>query len=124
MDAVVHALIDRLPSSVDAIAPGWRAAHLPGLPYPGLVADTGAAAPGRVYRDLTPSEWAVLDAFENPDYVVEVIELDGGGRAFAYVWPFEARDAVWATSSLSDEEAGAYLERCAAWRTRYESRAT
>ena len=120
MDAVVHALIDRVPESEDAAAPGWRAARLPGLSYPGLVADAAATATGRVYRDLDAREWAVLDAFENPDYTVEVVELQSGRRAFAYVWPYKARDDDWTVSSLDDEEADAYLTRCAAWRARHE----
>ena len=120
MDAVVHALVDRVPESEDAAAPGWRAARLPGLPYPGLVADADAMAMGRVYIDLDAREWAVLDAFENPDYTVEVVELLSGRRAFAYVWPHQSGDDDWTVSSLDDEEADAYITRCAAWRTRYE----
>lgn len=121
MEAVVRTLIDRVPESEETSAPGWRAARLPDLPYPGLVADTSSAAPGRVYVDLTDREWAVLDAFEDPEYTISVVELRSGRRALAYVWPHDALTTTWTATSLDAAETGAYLEGCAAWRARFES---
>lgn len=48
VDAVVAALIDRVPEYEVTAAPGYRVARLPGKPYPGLVHDESAEAPGRI----------------------------------------------------------------------------
>ena len=122
LDDVVRTLIDRVPASEHTSAPGWRAARLPDLPYPGLVRDSEAEAPGRVYTDLTDTEWNVLDAFEDPTYSVEVVRLRSDRASLAYVWPDEALADVWSTDSLAGDEMQAYLERCARWRARFESR--
>jgi len=120
LDVVVATLMDRVPSSEVTSAPGWRAARLPGLPYPGLVADDAADAPGRVYTDLSDDEWAILDAFENPTYDVAVVELRSGRCGLAYVWPDESLPATWTVESLAGEGLQSYLERCASWRTRHD----
>jgi hypothetical protein len=115
-------LIDRVPAGQETSAPGWRAARLPDLPYPGLVRDSAAEAPGRVYTDLTETEWMVLDAFEDPTYSVEVVRLRSDRASLAYVWPAEALPDIWSTDSLVGDEMRAYLDRCANWRARFESR--
>lgn len=120
LDDVVRTLIDRVPESVQTSAPGWRVAHLPDLPYPGLVADPTSEAVGRVYSDLSEHELVVLDAFENPTYVVEPVDLRTGRRGLAYAWPDRALPGVWTLATLDDEATRAYLDRVAAWRDRYE----
>ncbi|MHC1561807.1 gamma-glutamylcyclotransferase family protein [Actinomycetospora sp. C-140] len=122
LDDVVRALIDRVPDHVETSAAGWRAARLPELPYPGLVADESAEAPGRVYTDLSDAEWSVLDAFENPTYVVAPLIVRHGRTALAYVWPEESLPSTWTTASLDPDGLGAYLQRCRAWRSRFEER--
>lgn len=120
LDDVVRALIERVPAYQDTSAPGWRAARLPGLPYPGLVADESAEAPGRVYTDLSDAEWTVLDAFEDPTYVVTPVVVRHERTALAYVWPNDSLPGTWATDSLVDDELELYLRRCLAWRARFE----
>lgn len=122
LDDVIRTLIDRVPASQDTSAPGWRAARLSGLPYPGLIADHEGEAPGRVYTDLSEDEWAVLDAFEDPRYVVRPVKLHQGRRALAYVWPGEALAQSWAVNSLDGDDMEAYLQRCQTWRGRFEER--
>ena len=122
LDDVVRALIDRVPAGELSSAPGWRAARLPGLPYPGLVRDPPAEAPGRVYADLTEAEWEVLDAFEDPTYTVEPVRLSSDRTSLAYVWPDEALPESWRRGSLEGAEMEAYLDRCARWRARWEGR--
>ena len=87
LDPVISALLDRVPPSRSVRAPGWRAAGLPGLPYPGLVpqrsempsaAGGGSGAPGRLYLDLGARDWAILDAFENPEYEIGLVTLEHG----------------------------------------------
>ncbi|GAA4759105.1 gamma-glutamylcyclotransferase family protein [Actinomycetospora chibensis] len=122
VDKVVRALIDRVPAHEDTSAPGWRAARLPELPYPGLVADKSAEAPGRVYTDLNNAEWSLLDAFEDPTYIVTTVGLRDGHRALAYVWPNETLDQNWSAASLDSNDLAVYLTRCRAWRARFEAR--
>lgn len=122
-DDVVRTLIDRVPAAQEVSAPGWRAAHLPDLPYPGLVRDDDAEARGRVYTDLTEDEWGVFDAFEDPTYVVEPVHLSSGRAGLAYVWPNEVLPDSWRPGALEGADRQAYLERCARWRSRWEARA-
>jgi hypothetical protein len=144
--AVMGALLDRTPPSVTGTCPGWRAAGLEGLPYPGLVrhhvpagAGASSGAPGRLYMDLTDHEWQVLDAFENPGYEVAVVDVDvdvgmdsgtqaeAGGfvtkAALAYRWP--RLDTVlphdWTLKSMDDETMEEYLEGCVTWRKEWEA---
>jgi gamma-glutamylcyclotransferase (GGCT)/AIG2-like uncharacterized protein YtfP len=122
LDEVVRALIDRVPAHVETSAAGWRAARLPELPYPGLVADESAEAPGRVYTDLSDAEWAVLDAFEDPTYIVAPLVVSHGRTALAYVWPNDSLPSTWTITSLDRGGLDAYLQRCRDWRTRFEER--
>jgi gamma-glutamylcyclotransferase (GGCT)/AIG2-like uncharacterized protein YtfP len=124
LDDVVRTLIDRVPASGPVTAPGWRAAQLPERPYPGLVADSSAEAPGRVYKDLTEREWATLDAFEDPAYLLTALDLDNGRRGLAYVWPDDPLPGTWTVDSLDPAGIRAYLDRCQAWRDRYDAART
>src|ERR1700759_5499341 len=65
---VVEALLGRRPLVTPAVAPGWRAARLPGRPYPGLVPAAGGQAAGGALLGLTAAEWARPDRWEgDPD---------------------------------------------------------
>ncbi|KAK4162024.1 hypothetical protein QBC43DRAFT_322710 [Cladorrhinum sp. PSN259] len=126
IDAVMHALLDRVPPSEQITAPGWRAAGLPDLPYPGLVPDQSSGAPGapgRLYHDLTEREWALLDAFENPKYTLESVLLANGSTALAYVWPAEppALAATWTPDSIGPDGMEEYLAMCVEWRQEWEA---
>ncbi|ROV95319.1 hypothetical protein VSDG_05997 [Cytospora chrysosperma] len=122
VDAVMAALIDRIPEYEIATAPGYRAAHLPGKPYPGLVRDPSAEAPGRIYRGLSAQEWAVLDAWENPVYEVQAVALSGGEKALAYVWTVDLLKGapIWTTDFMTTSVLKDYLEMTRAWREEYE----
>jgi gamma-glutamylcyclotransferase (GGCT)/AIG2-like uncharacterized protein YtfP len=120
LDKVVTALIDRVPAHEATTARGWRVAQLPDRVYPGLVPAEHGEAAGRLYLDLTPTEWSTLDAFEDPMYDLVEIELASGGRALTYVWPQDDLRTTWQLDRLIDDELHAYLRRCAAWRRRYE----
>lgn len=92
---VVRLLLGRVPGSVPARAPGWRVRALPGVVYPGLVAEPGAEASGRLLTDLTAAEIEVLDAYEDDAYALDLLALDGGRRGWAYIWPEETADRDW-----------------------------
>ncbi|KAK0737500.1 hypothetical protein B0T21DRAFT_410949 [Apiosordaria backusii] len=123
IDAVMHALLGRVPPSTTTTAPGWRAAGLPDLPYPGLIADPTSNAPGRVYNDLTEREWAILDAFENPKYDIARIELaNNASEALAYVWPAEppALTTTWTVDCIDTERMEDYIAMCVEFRQEWE----
>ncbi|MEU6612135.1 gamma-glutamylcyclotransferase family protein, partial [Streptomyces shenzhenensis] len=68
-DAVLTALLGRIPERAPASAPGYRAAALEGCVYPGLVIHTfTGSVPGVILTDLTDEEWRILDAFEDERY--------------------------------------------------------
>ncbi|MGH2775282.1 MAG: gamma-glutamylcyclotransferase family protein [Actinomycetota bacterium] len=122
LDQVISTLIDRVPAHEPVTAQGWRVARLPDRPYPGLVPDHGQAS-GRLYTDLTDTEWATLDAFEDPTYTLIAIEVLPGPRpALAYTWPDEHLPGAWTLDGFSATDLTLYLERCGVWRQRYEQK--
>jgi gamma-glutamylcyclotransferase (GGCT)/AIG2-like uncharacterized protein YtfP len=113
-DAVLEALIGRIPQRVSSSAPGWRAASLEGRVYPGLVAAPGSAAPGALLTDLSRREWAILDAFEDDRYDLREVSLTSGGRGLAYIWPDgEVRDEDWDAEQFRARHLQEYAARCA-----------
>ena len=123
LDDVVNALIGRIPHYQYAVAPGWRVVRLPQRVYPGLVPGKGEA-PGKVFTDLTGTEWSTLDAFEDSAYTLAAVrvllpfELD----ALSYIWPGEHIDETWSATDFGRDELIDYLDRCRSWRHRYERR--
>ncbi|MER5210929.1 gamma-glutamylcyclotransferase family protein [Streptomyces sp. NPDC002838] len=113
-DAVLEALIGRIPQRVSASAPGWRAASLEGRVYPGLVAAPSSAAPGVLLTDLSRREWTILDAFEDDRYDLREVTLTSGGRGLAYIWPDgEVRDEDWDAEQFRARHLQEYAARCA-----------
>ncbi|MFF7705443.1 gamma-glutamylcyclotransferase family protein [Streptomyces lydicus] len=113
-DAVLQALLGRVPKRAPASAPGWRAAALEGRVYPGLIAAPDAAAPGLLLTDLSRREWAILDAFEDDRYDLREVELTSGGRGLAYVWPDgDVRDEDWNADQFTTRHLQEYAARCA-----------
>ncbi|MFJ2441059.1 MULTISPECIES: gamma-glutamylcyclotransferase family protein [unclassified Streptomyces] len=112
-DAVLEALLGRIPQRVRANAPGWRAAALEGRVYPGLVAADTAAAPGLLLTDLSRREWAILDAFEDDRYDLREVELASGERGLAYVWPdSDVREDDWDATQFEVRHLREYAARC------------
>ncbi len=113
-DAVLKALLGRVPASNPASAPEWRAAALEGRVYPGLVAAPGATAAGLLLTDLTDQEWRLLDAFEDDRYDLREVALSTGDRGLAYLWPSgETRPENWDPAEFKELHLPAYAERCA-----------
>jgi len=127
LDDVVNALLGRIPHYQHAIAPGWQVVCLPQKVYPGLVPGQGEAA-GKVFTDLTDTEWATLDAFEDPAYTLAAvrvllsteIEMD----ALSYVWQGDHIDQPWSASNFGRDKLANYLNRCRNWRQGYEQRSS
>ncbi|MFG3126678.1 gamma-glutamylcyclotransferase family protein [Streptomyces tendae] len=113
-DAVLEALIGRIPQRVSGRAPGWRAASLEGRVYPGLVAAPGSAAPGVLFTDLSRREWTILDAFEDDRYDLREVTLASGGRGLAYIWPDgEVLEEDWDAEQFRTYHLEEYAARCA-----------
>lgn len=113
-DAVLEALLGRIPKRATASAPGWRAAALEGRVYPGLVASPGYAAPGLRLTDLSRREWGILDAFEDDRYDLREVDLTSGGRGLAYVWPDgDVRGENWDAEQFKALHLQEYAARCA-----------
>jgi gamma-glutamylcyclotransferase (GGCT)/AIG2-like uncharacterized protein YtfP len=118
---VLFALIDRVPDHDPATVEGWRVAPLPERVYPGLVPDE-TTAHGYLLTGLTPEEWRVLDAFEDPVYGLKRLDLVDGRHGWAYVCNPEAtvEPGTWSAEEFEQQHLPAYVERCAAWRQRHE----
>jgi gamma-glutamylcyclotransferase (GGCT)/AIG2-like uncharacterized protein YtfP len=113
-DAVLEALLGRIPPRTTASAPGWRAASLEGRLYPGLVTSLGGTAAGLLLTDLSNEEWAILDAFEDNRYDLRKIDLSSGHQGWAYVWPGgEVRAENWDADAFAARHLQQYAARCA-----------
>ncbi|MFF4448210.1 gamma-glutamylcyclotransferase family protein [Streptomyces sp. NPDC001502] len=113
-DAVLHALLSRVPERQPDSAPGWRTAALAGRQYPGLVAAADAVAPGLLLNDLTLTDWDILDAFEDTLYDLREVTLVSGRRAWAYIWTEgEVLPHDWDAALFEAEDLAEYAARCA-----------
>ncbi|KAI7781743.1 hypothetical protein LA080_014374 [Diaporthe eres] len=122
IDEVIATLLGRVPKHEPAKAPGYRVSQLPDQSYPGLVHDESSEAHGRIYYGLSLKEWAILDAFENPLYEVQVVTLAGGRKALAYVWTVDLLigAAGWTTASMNGPVLEEYLTWTKDWREDYD----
>ena len=123
LDDVVNTLLGRIPHYQHAVAPGWQVVCLPQRVYPGLVPGSGEAA-GKIFTDLTDSEWTTLDAFEDCVYTLATVRVllpsKTESDALSYVWRGEHIDQPWSTTDFGRDELTNYLDRCRIWRHRYE----
>ncbi|MFF7838806.1 gamma-glutamylcyclotransferase family protein [Streptomyces ossamyceticus] len=114
-DAVLKALLGRIPERAEASAAGYRAAALEGRVYPGLVARAvGGSAPGVVLLDLSNEEWRILDGFEDKRYELREVALSNGQTGWAYVWPGgDVRSDDWDAAEFEERYLEEYAARCA-----------
>jgi len=86
--AVLEAVIGRPLTGVRAYLPGYAPFQVRQAEYPGLVRSPGNATPGRLYRDATAAEIAVLDRFEGRLYRRrgQVVVMANGLRIQAWVY--------------------------------------
>ncbi|MFI6578928.1 gamma-glutamylcyclotransferase family protein [Nocardiopsis sp. NPDC050513] len=114
---ILDALLGRVPDAEPAAAPGWRAAALPGRPFPVLVPGTDTAQ-GRLVSGLSESERRIIDVYEDDWYELRPLELADGRTGWAYV--AAASTAVspedWDADAFAAEHLAAYVEGCAALR--------
>ena len=120
---VLLALFERVPAHSPAQAPGWKTTTLPNRVYPGLVPAI-ASASGYLLTDLSPHEWRLLDAFEDPSYDLCPLDLTGGRRGWAYVCALgaETLPEPWSPDEFARFHLQDYVNRCTTWRQRYQER--
>jgi gamma-glutamylcyclotransferase (GGCT)/AIG2-like uncharacterized protein YtfP len=125
LDDVISTLIGRTPHYHHARAVGWQVVCLPNRVYPGLVPGPGEAV-GKVFTDLTDTEWTTLDAFEDPAYKLAPVRVllapETEINALSYIWRSEHIDRPWSAADFRRDELIDYLDRCRSWRRRYEQR--
>ncbi len=122
LDPVIHTLIDRVPNYSEVTLSDWATVAIPGVVYPGLLPQVGRNSFGRLYSGLTVAEWALLDAFENPEYTLERVVLDSPAiSALTYVWRHQATSAEWSAADLTTSDLAGYLATCRRWRFRYSA---
>ncbi|MFE1856266.1 gamma-glutamylcyclotransferase family protein [Streptomyces sp. NPDC059489] len=113
-DAVLKALLRRVPARAPASAPGWRPAALEGRLYPGLVVSATGTARGMLLTDLSNEEWRILDAFEDDSYELREVTLSTGDRGWAYIWPDgDVRPENWDAAEFKALHLSEYAARCA-----------
>ncbi|MGW5218250.1 gamma-glutamylcyclotransferase family protein [Nocardia sp. NPDC004085] len=114
---VLTALLGRVPSLEPAELTGWRAATLPRRLYPGLVSAAHGRARGAVLSGLTATEWAILDAFEDDEYDLRRVRVDGRkAPVWTYVWTVAADPADWERDRFAAEHLAGFTARSARWR--------
>lgn len=124
IDDVITALIGRVPIWTDATAPGWRVASIPGKVYPGLILSSNSSAAGRLYRDLTLTEWILLNDFEDSLYQLDRISVAPASiSALTYTWDGPRLGTSWEVSGFVGSALNQYVGRCEAWRNRYRRQA-
>jgi glycerol uptake facilitator protein len=119
---VLRALLHRVPRHAPVEVYGWRAAALPGVEYPGLVpAPPVSKVSGVILVGLEPSEWEILDAFEDPVYHLTLITLADGQQAWTYTCADSTSilDPDWSAGSFADHYLAGYVHRCTVWRQQY-----
>jgi gamma-glutamylcyclotransferase (GGCT)/AIG2-like uncharacterized protein YtfP len=113
---ILEILLGRVPPLAPAAVTGWRVRALPGVTYPGLVADPGTTAEGVLITGLTEAELRILDAFEDDLYEPAVLPLAGGaGRARAYVWHGPTEPYDWDPAHFAEHVLADFAESCRAW---------
>ena len=86
--AVLEAVIGHRLQGIRAALPGYAAFQVRRAEYPGLIRSPGHKTPGRLYRNVTPTELGVLDRFEGRLYrrQHQIVVNDNGRRIQAWVY--------------------------------------
>ena len=113
---ILDALLGRVPPLAPAAVPGFRVRALPGVTYPGMVADPDSTAEGVLITGLSDDEQRLLDEFEDELYEPALLPLaDGSGLARAYVWRGETEPYDWDPACFAEHHLTAFAERCREW---------
>lgn len=117
LDSVIQILVDRVPEYDTVTLSDWTTVRIPGVIYPGLFPQVGCKSIGRLYTGLTVAEWALLDAFENPEYTLERVSPDpAADPALTYFWRHNPGEGHWSAEQLGRSDVAQYLLNCRRWR--------
>lgn len=81
---IIRTVIDRVPSSVSAVAHGYARLEVTGQSFPGMIeaaSTPGATVSGMLYENLTPEEWQLLNDYESAFYVLSEIQVERDGHS-------------------------------------------
>ena len=104
----------------DASLPGYAVFRVRDALFPGMVADEGSTARGRLYQGIDAAAMKRLDAFEDDYYERHelTVSLASGEtvRAFAYVVPSLhaswLSDELWCAETFKTEHLDEFTRRC------------
>ncbi|MFI0449437.1 gamma-glutamylcyclotransferase family protein [Actinomadura sp. 6N118] len=119
--AVLEVLLGRVPDLSPATATGWRVRALPGVVYPGLIADPEGVAEGLLMTGLTPAEQSLLDDYESDLYELVPLSLDDGRASWAYAWKNATEPYDWDLAHFTDHDLATYTEGCRLWRRAHDT---
>ncbi len=114
---IMQELLGRMPETDVAVARDLRVAALPQRVYPGLVDESGRMAGGLVLSGLTVDDWRILDAFEDDEYELRLVELVRREQPVpAYVWTAGTARADWLPEQFAADHLPGYVTKCSDWR--------
>jgi len=125
-DAVLSAVLGRVPARQDALIMGYERCRILGRCYPAirLVSDfPTSVVKGQLLMDCSGQELATLDEFEDPAYsrVTLKVRLRDGSElhARAYVRSSDSvsdlLDEDWSWDNFLTQDLSSYVERCREW---------
>lgn len=123
---VLSIVIGHIPQMILAQAPGWKACRLPGVHYPGLIANQGSLTTGIVLQGIDAKNLAALDDFEGTQYNRESITVYFPDDTSAIVDTYVLADnnalpEIWKKSQLLGSELTEFLTQSQQWRHRYDT---
>jgi len=121
--SVMKSLLGYVPESIPCEAYGCRRYKIRDRVYPMLKIEPDGTIDDTAYifRSLSESDWAILDAFEDPRY--ELVEVKTSqGPALAYVSCDESMqmDGSWLPSVFEQDHLREYVVMCERWRSKRE----
>ena len=127
-EEVLKILIGRVPKMQPAMLANYARHPVAGACFPAIVANKRASVEGRLLEDLSPPDLAVLDFFEDEEYVRTAVNVVAGGETkpcTAYVWPIERADllkldAEWSYDAFRSKDLESYLVMTAEVRAEFE----
>jgi gamma-glutamylcyclotransferase (GGCT)/AIG2-like uncharacterized protein YtfP len=118
---ILHLLLGRLPVSSEAVLPGYHRFSIHDGPcvraYPAVFPQPGAEVHGLLLHGLSPAEQAVLDAYEDDDYIktaVTVVQKGEMTDANVYVWHTGKKGQLrgtWDAEQFRAQNLQTYIER-------------
>lgn len=118
---ILQLLLRRLPDSTEAILPEYHRFSIHDgpyvRPYPAVFPQPGGEVHGLLLHGLSPTEHAVLDAYEDDDYVKTAVTVAQNGEmaeVSVYVWRADKKGQLrgtWNPEQFKAENLEAYISR-------------